>query len=56
MLAWPRNSPLLVLLQFVDPNVLDGHEVTRYTLFHDFPDLVDLIGYSTHENLLIIAK
>jgi hypothetical protein len=45
MLPWP-NSPLLVLLQFVDPNVLSGGEhqplqegATRATPLHHLADL-----------------
>jgi hypothetical protein len=56
MLSWP-NSPLLVLLQFVDPNVLSGHEhQERFTPLHDLTDLADHSDYSTHENQLILAK
>jgi ankyrin repeat protein len=57
------NSPLLVLLQFVDPNVLSGddHDALeegeeRTLFFHDVSDLADPFGYSTHENQLILAK
>jgi hypothetical protein len=59
MLSWP-NSPLLVLLQFVDPNVLfyaplqEGD--TRATLLHDLAELADPFDYSIHENQLILAK
>jgi hypothetical protein len=49
MLSWP-NSPLLVLLQFVDPNVLTGEDdapmqegETRFTLLHDLAHLADLV-------------
>jgi hypothetical protein len=62
MLSWP-NSPLLVLLQFVDPNVLsrDDHESLQEgqagkTPLHDLAALADLSDYSTHVNQLIIAK
>jgi hypothetical protein len=62
MLSWP-NSPLLVLLQFVDPNVLFGDEPTalqagenRYTPLHHLVDLADPFDYSTHEKQLILAK
>jgi hemerythrin len=62
MVSWP-NSPLLVMLQFVDPNVLYGDEdallqegETRGTPLHSLVDLADLSDYSTHENKLIIAK
>jgi hypothetical protein len=62
MLSWP-NSPLLVMLQFVDPNVLTGYEdeplqegETRQTPLHMLADLADSYNYSTHENQLILAK
>jgi hypothetical protein len=62
MLSWP-NSPLLVLLQFVDPNVLSGDEDVplqegelRATPLHDLADVADPFDYSTHENQLILAK
>jgi hypothetical protein len=56
MLSWP-NSPLLVLLQFVDPNVLLGGEDaplqeghSNLTPLHDLAELADPFDYSTHEN------
>jgi hypothetical protein len=55
MLSWP-NSPLLVLLQFVDPNMLFGNEETGVTLLHSLAYLVAPSDYSTHENQLILAK
>jgi hypothetical protein len=62
MLSWP-NSPLLVLLQFVDPNVLSGDEdaplqggETRVPPLNRLVDLVDPSNYSTYENQLILAK
>jgi hypothetical protein len=64
MLSWP-NSPLLVLLQFVDPNVSSGEagEVaplqegqTRFTPLHMLADVTDPFQYSTHENQLILAN
>jgi hypothetical protein len=62
MLSWP-NSPLLVLLKFVDPNVLTGDEdaplqegETRVTLLRVLAYLADPFDYSTHENQLILAK
>jgi hypothetical protein len=60
MLLWP-NSPLLVLLQFVDPSVLSGpdHEATcRFTLLHGLASLVDPTSsdYSTHENQLTLGR
>jgi hypothetical protein len=62
MLSWP-NSPLLVMLQFVDPNVLTGDvhiplpEVEeRVTPLHFVSNLADPFDYSTHENQLILAK
>jgi hypothetical protein len=62
MLSWP-NSPLLVLLQFVDPDVFAGHEneplregEKRYAALFLVAILADNSDYSTHENQLIIAK
>jgi hypothetical protein len=55
MLSWP-NSPLLVMLHFVDPNVLDGNEETRLTPLHYLADLADPVDYSTHERQLILAN
>jgi hypothetical protein len=62
MLSWP-NSPLLVLLQFVNPNVLSWREdvplpegQTRVTLLHHLDNLADPSDHSTHENQLILAK
>jgi hypothetical protein len=62
MLTWP-HSPLLVLLHFVDPNVLSGNEdeplqegESRETPLHDLALLADPFDYSTHENQLILAK
>jgi hypothetical protein len=62
MLSWP-NSPLLVLLQLVDPNILSGDESAplhegedRVTLLHHLADLADPFDYSTHVNQLILAK
>jgi hypothetical protein len=62
MLSWP-NSPLLVMLQFVDPNVLTGdqdaplrEDEERATPLHMLADLVDPFDYSTHKNQLILAK
>jgi hypothetical protein len=64
MLSWP-NSPLLVLLQFVDPSVLCGFDdiplqsqegQVRLTLLHGLSDLADPYDYFTHENQLILAK
>jgi hypothetical protein len=62
MLSWP-NSPLLVMLQFVKPNVLSGHEdeplqegEMRVTPLHLLADLADPSDYATHENQLILAK
>jgi hypothetical protein len=61
MLSWP-NSPLLVMLQLVDPNVLDGDEDlleegdVRQTLLVNLGDLTDPFDYSTHVNQLIVAK
>jgi hypothetical protein len=62
MLSWP-TSPLVVLLQLVDPNVLLADEDisleegdTRDTLLHYSADLADPSDYSTHINQLILAK
>jgi hypothetical protein len=62
MLSWP-NSPLLVLLKFLDPNMLSGDDdaslqqgQTRSTPLHQLANLVDPSDYSTHENQLILAK
>jgi hypothetical protein len=56
MLSWP-NSPLLVMLQFVDPNLLfGGGESSRATLLHILADRADPFDYSTHVNQLILAK
>jgi hypothetical protein len=66
MLSWP-NSPLLVLLQFVDPNVLivrqehqqrlSGPEhQRRFTPLYFLADVADASDYSVHENQLILAK
>jgi hypothetical protein len=56
MLSWP-NSPLLVMLQFVDPNeLLIGDLVPRFTPLHHLADLADPSEYSTHVNQLILSK
>jgi hypothetical protein len=55
MLSWP-NSPLLVLLQVGDPNMMFGGEETRITLLQHLADLADPLNYSTHEKQLILAK
>jgi hypothetical protein len=64
MLSWP-NSPLLVMLQFVDPSVLTGtgnedtpHEGNnaRVTLLHELAGLAAPSDYSTHEKQLSLAK
>jgi hypothetical protein len=54
-LQWP-NSPLLVLLQFVDPSVLMGNEQQRVTPLNNLTFLADPFEYSTHVNQLILAK
>jgi hypothetical protein len=63
MLLWPRSSPLLMMLQFVDPNKLSEDEDASLeevemstTAFHDVADLTDPFDYSTHVNQLILAK
>jgi hypothetical protein len=55
MLSWP-NGPLLVMLQFVDPNVLFGDEESSVTLLHNLAVLADPSEYFTHVNQLILAK
>jgi hypothetical protein len=62
MLSWP-NSPLLVMLQYVNPNVLAGDDLEplqegedEITPLHDVADLADPFEYSTHENQLILAR
>jgi ankyrin repeat protein len=55
MLSWP-NSPLLVMLQLVNPNVQIGNEHANVTLLHDLANHADHSDYSTHENQLILAK
>jgi ankyrin repeat protein len=55
MLSWP-NSPLLVLLQFVDPSVLFGNEEMSIAPLHHLADLADPFDYTTHVNQLILAK
>jgi hypothetical protein len=55
MLSWP-NSPLFVMLQLVDPDVLLGHGETRVTQLHRLTNLADPFDYSTHINQLILAK
>jgi hypothetical protein len=63
-LLWP-NSPLLVLLQFVDPNMLTGDEhealqegATRSSLLHHLAILADPTSsdYSTHKNQLTLGR
>jgi hypothetical protein len=56
MLLWP-NSPLLVMLQLVNPNVAFGDEETSIiTPLHQLTELTDAFDYSTHEKQLILAK
>jgi hypothetical protein len=55
MLSWP-NSPFLVMLHFVDPNVLLAHEQSSFTPLHHLADLANPSEYSTHVNQLILAK
>jgi hypothetical protein len=55
MLSWP-NSPLLVLLHFVDPNVLYGDEERSVTPLQQLAEMADPSDYCTHENQLILAK
>jgi hypothetical protein len=55
MLSWP-NSPLLVMLQFVDLNMMSGDEDAHGTPLHDLTNLVAHSGFKSHINQLIIAK
>jgi hypothetical protein len=66
MLSWP-NSPLLVMLQIIDCNVLFGLVIrdedapleeneTRETPLHHLADLANPSDYPTHEKQLILAK
>jgi hypothetical protein len=54
MLSWP-SSPLLVMLQFVDPNVMFADELASAPL-NELADLATPSDYSTHVNQLILAK
>jgi hypothetical protein len=63
-LLWP-SSPLLVLLQFVDPNMLSGHDhealqegETRVTLLHLLALMADPTSsdYLTQENQLTLGR
>jgi hypothetical protein len=57
-ILWP-NSPLLVLLQFVDPNFLMGDEhehKIRVTPLHKLACTVDPSDYSTQENQLPLGR
>jgi hypothetical protein len=62
ILSWP-SSPLLVLLEFVDPSMLSGHEdaplqegEARATPLHYLAELADPSDYPTHEIQLILAR
>jgi ankyrin repeat protein len=58
MLSWP-NSPLLVLLQFVDPDVrfeYDCHGHRFEIALQHLADLAEPLDYSTHEKQLILAN
>jgi hypothetical protein len=69
MLSWP-NSPLLVLLEFIDSNVLSGDDYdfedeavsleelnqVRETPLCHLVSLADSSDYCTHVNQLILAK
>jgi hypothetical protein len=63
MLSWP-NSPLLVMLQVVSPNVLPPgcddaplqQDESRESPIHYLAELVNCSDYSTHENQLVLAK
>jgi hypothetical protein len=61
-LLWP-NSPLLVLLKFFDPNVVQGNEhdalqegVSRCTLLHLLALLADPRDYAAQENQLTLGR
>jgi hypothetical protein len=56
ILSMPKNSPLLVMLQFVDPSVLFGDDEISFTPLHHLANLPDPFDYSTHVNQLILAK
>jgi hypothetical protein len=53
-LLWP-NSPLLVLLQFVDPNALTNSDV-RVTLLSELSVLAGPSDFSTHENQVTLGR
>jgi hypothetical protein len=57
MLLWP-NSPLLVLLQFVDPSVMSGNGEIRFTPLHKLACLADATSsdYSTQVNQLTLGR
>jgi hypothetical protein len=55
MLSWP-NSPLLVMLQLVDPNEVFGALGLSILPLYMLADLADPFDYSTHVNQLILAK
>jgi hypothetical protein len=55
MLSWP-NSPFLVFLQFVDPNLLFGNDESSVTPLHYLAELTNPFDYSTHVSQLILAK
>jgi hypothetical protein len=60
MLSWP-NSPLLVILQFVDPSIQSGDEPleegqSSSTPLHYLAGLLDPRDYVTHVNQVILAK
>jgi hypothetical protein len=59
-LSWP-SSPLLVLLQMVDPNIMPEDESLQAgnsssTLLYPVGKLVAPKDYSTHGNQLILGK
>jgi hypothetical protein len=60
MLSWRTNSPLFVLLQFVDLNMLSGDALqeggTIRTPLHDVADMAAPRDYLIHKNQLILAK
>jgi hypothetical protein len=54
-LSWP-NSPLLVLLQLVDPSAQSGDLENSITPLHHLAFLADPTDYSTLVNQVILAK
>jgi hypothetical protein len=55
MLSW-SNCPLLVMLLFVDPNVMIENGEAASTPLDHLAYMADTFDYSTHEKQLILAK